>query len=146
MVEFPSNFKQMIKKKSYNKILIVLVTCVFTLVNLSVISNVFCSMKDMSSCCCKVKTEKKSCCANKNVERYTSACVCEMKESNTDPAELQQSFTTTNNVSKTIKIFTPAQIAFSGNENQKVFSNYIINTFHSPPGEDINTLKCVLRI
>lgn len=135
----------MIIKKSYNKILILLVTCIFTLVNLSVISNVFCSMTDMSSCCCKAKTEKKSCCANKNVERYVKGCVCEIKEANTDPAELQQSFTV-NNVSKVFKIFTPANVSFSENENQKIYSNSIISTFHSPPNEDINILKCVLRI
>lgn len=135
----------MIKRKSYNKILILIVTCVFTLVNLSVISNVFCSMKDMSSCCCKVKMQKKSCCANKNVVRYTAGCVCEIKEANTDPAELRQSYTVNNN-SKSLKIFTHSEILFSGNENHKAFSSTLINAFLPNQSEDINALNCVLRI
>ncbi|MBS1495191.1 MAG: hypothetical protein JST55_16920 [Bacteroidetes bacterium] len=135
----------MIKRPSYNKILILVVTAVFTLVNLSVVSSVFCSMKDMTDCCCKHKTETKSCCANKKEVKLVSHCVCEMKEANTEPAELTQNFTVTNTI-KTLKIFTPAEILPIGNENFKSFSNSIINTFHSPPNEDINTIKCVLRI
>lgn len=135
----------MIKRQSYSKILTLLVIVVFTLVNLSVVSNVFCSMKDMSDCCCKVKTEKKSCCANKKEVKFTRHCVCEIKEAKTDPAELPQNIVV-NNISKTLKIFTPSEISFSGNQNVKVYSNSLINTFHSPPNEDINTLKCVLRI
>jgi hypothetical protein len=68
-----------------------------------------------------------------------------MKQANTDPAELLQNFTISN-TEKTLKIFTPAEILPAGIENVKSFSNSIINTFHSPPNEDINTIKCVLRI
>jgi len=135
----------MIKQNSHNKILILFITAVFTLMNLSVVSNVFCSMKDMSDCCCKQKTEKKSCCANKKEVKFVNHCVCEIKEAKTEPAELLQNFTVSNS-SKTLKDFTPAVVLPMGNETFKSFSNSVINTFHSPPNEDINTLKCVLRI
>lgn len=135
----------MIKQQTYSKISILLLTVVFTFVNLSVVSNVFCSMKDMADCCCKQKTEKKSCCANKVEVKLTKHCVCEIKEANTEPAELLQNVTV-NIVSKTLKVFMPADFLSSGNENIKAYSNSNIITFHSPPNEDINTLKCVLRI
>lgn len=135
----------MIKQQTHNKILILLLTVVFTFINLSVVSNVFCSMKDMADCCCKQKTEKKSCCANKVEVKFTKHCVCEIKEAKTEPAELLQNITI-NNISKIFKVFMPSEILSLGNENIKAFSNSTINTFHSPPNEDINTLKCVLRI
>lgn len=135
----------MIKHATYNKILILFVMVVFTLVNLSVVSNVFCYMKDSSSCCCKQKTETKSCCSNKQEVKFTSHCGCEMKEAKTEPAELIQSYTVSNHT-ETLKIFTAAKISFSADENIKVFSVSKRNIFHSPPSADINTLKCVLRI
>ncbi len=135
----------MIKHPSYNKTITLLVMIVFTLVNLSAVSNVFCSMKDTTDCCCKVKTEKKSCCAEKKEVKFTRHCVCEIKEAQTDPAELPQN-KIVNIITKTLKIFTTSEISFSGNENVKIYSNSLISTFHSPPNEDINTLKCVLRI
>lgn len=135
----------MIKQQTHSKISILLLTVVFTFVNLSVVSNVFCSMKDMADCCCKQKTEKKSCCANKVEVKFTKHCVCEIKEAKTEPAELLQNVTI-NIISKTLKVFMPAEFLSLGNENIKAYSNSNINTFHSPPNEDINTLKCVLRI
>ena len=136
----------MTKQKAYNKILILFVTAVFTLVNLSVVSSVFCSMEDTASCCCMQKTENKSCCVNKKEIKFTSHCGCEIKEAkNTDPAELTQSYTVSSG-SKTSKMFTVVETLFSGNENIKNFSRSAISTFHSPPVTDINTLKCVLRI
>ena len=135
----------MINQQAHSKILILLLTVIFTFVNLSVVSNVFCSMKDMADCCCKEKTEKKSCCANKVEVKFTKHCVCEIKEAKTEPAELLQNFTI-NNVSKTLKVFMPAEILFAVNENVKAYSTSNISAFHSPPNEDINTLKCVLRI
>lgn len=133
------------RKQKANTVLILLVTAVFTFVNVSAISSVFCSMKDTSSCCCKQKTEKKSCCANKKEVKFTSHCGCEMKETKTDPAELTQIYTT-NNISKTLKIFTPSEIVYSPDGNIKVYSSLITDTQYTPPGTDINTLKCLLRI
>lgn len=135
----------MIKQQTHNKILILLLTVVFTFVNLSVVSNVFCSMKDIADCCCKLKTEKKSCCSNKNEVKFTKHCVCEIKEAKTEPAELLQNVTI-NNISKTLKVFMSSEILTMDNENAKAYSNSNINSFHSPPNEDINTINCILRI
>lgn len=135
----------MVKQKAYKKSLILLITIVFTLVNLSVVSSVYCYMKDEASCCCKPKAEKKSCCSDKKEVKFTSHCGCEIREARTEPAELFQNYTVSSNP-HTLKIFESAEISYSETEKTEVFSGSIVNTFHSPPRIDINTLKCVLRI
>ena len=135
---------QMVNKKTYKKFLVLLIIGIFTMVNLSIVSSVVCSMKDMSDCCCKHKTETKSCCANKKEVKLVRHCACEMKEANTDPAEVQTIFHSKSG-SNELKIFNTEK-NFDGKENDKFFSDFKAVTHHILPHKDINTFKCVLRI
>lgn len=135
----------MINPSTYKKYFSLLMIVVFTLVNLTVVGSAFCSMKDKSSCCCKQKTEKKSCCANKNTVKYVQHCVCEIKEAKTDPAELSQTLNLNTSL-KNIKIISSSENMISVKEIFKEYSNTSYTSLQSPPSEDINTLKCVLRI
>jgi hypothetical protein len=132
-------------RQIYKKSLIIAVTVIFSLVNLSIVSTAMCTMKDKSSCCCKQKSETKSCCAKKNAVKYVQHCVCEIKEAKTDPAELLQGLNLNQSV-KNIKVISPAENSISVKEIFKEYSNSTYISFQSPPSEDINTLKCVLRI
>jgi len=91
----------------------------------------------------KIANEKKSCCENKDILRYSSNCLCIIKEVTKEPAELSHSFSVNNNH----KIFSDVHFGeIVQVKNLKSYSNSFISTFHSPPNEDINLLKCVLRI
>lgn len=145
MIFFLFKFKRMKSRQIYKKSLIIIVTVIFTLVNLSIVSTAMCSMKDKSSCCCKKKSETKSCCAKKNVVKYVQHCVCEIKEVKTDPAELSQGLNFNSTV-KNIKVISSAENIISVKEISKEYSSLSYIPPHSPPNEDINTLICVLRI
>ena len=106
-----------------------------------------CSSGEMS--CCQMKSEKaasekKSCCEEKKEIKFSSNCMCIIKEATKEPAELSHSFHVN------IKNDNPNDLYFGEvsqlSLNKKNYSNSFINTFHSPPNEDINLLKCVLRI
>jgi hypothetical protein len=101
-------------------------------------------MKDMSSsCCCKEKTAKKSCCENKKEVKYIAGCQCEIKEMTKEPAEVSRNYTLSDISSK---IFVNNLSDNFPGKSDREFLNSAVNTFHSPPSQDINTLKCVLRI
>lgn len=90
------------------------------------------------------QNEHKSCCETKKVERYSSNCLCIIKEVTKEPAELSHA----NNITSA-KVFSDLQITKIDNlvnTNKAGYSNSLIKVFSSPPEKDINLLKCVLRI
>lgn len=120
---------------------------IFTIVNFSSLSYMICSNGDTA--CCKMKAENslnehKSCCETKKIERYSSNCLCIIKEVNKEPAELSHS-----NYFTSPKVFSDLKLNKIENQlnlNKEGYTNSFIKIFSSPPNEDINLLKCVLRI